>query len=67
MHPVVSAPREGVVSDITFSNCRFEIDPAGTNAYRNGGIVGFAVYQQFNNCKHGDNVANLRHDNVVLK
>ena len=67
MHPVVSAPREGIVSDVTFSNCRFEIDPAGTNAYRNGGIVGFAECQQFNDCKHGDKVANLRHDNVVLK
>ena len=60
MLPVVSAPRAGIVSDITFSNCRFEIDPAGKEAYRNGGEVGFAFCQCFNGREHGRNVENLR-------
>ena len=60
MLPVVSAPRAGIVGDITFSNCRFEIDPAGKEAYRNGGEVGFAFCQRFKGREHGRNVENLR-------
>ncbi len=59
MKPVVSAPRPGIVSDIAFTGCRFEIDPAGKSAYRNGGEVGFASCQRFEGREHGKNVENL--------
>ena len=59
MKPVVSAPRPGIVSDITFTGCRFEIDSAGKSAYRNGGEVGFASCQRFEGREHGKNVENL--------
>ena len=60
MLPVVSAPRPGIVSDIFFENCRFEIDPAGKSAYRNGGDVGFARVQRFEGREHGRNVENMK-------
>ena len=60
MLPMVSAPRPGIVSDIFFSDCRFELDPAGKSAYRNGGEAGFASCQRFNDREHGRNVENLR-------
>ena len=60
MEPVVSAPRPGIVEDVTFRGCRFEIDPAGKAAYRNGGDVGFAACQRFEKREHGRNVANMR-------
>ncbi|MBQ3749497.1 MAG: hypothetical protein II863_18970, partial [Kiritimatiellae bacterium] len=59
MLPVVSAPRLGIVSDIFFENCRFEIDPAGKSAYRNGGDVGFARVQRFEDREHGRNIENM--------
>lgn len=60
MAPVVSAPRPGIVEDVTFRGCRFEIDPAGKEGYRNGGDVGFAGCQRFEKREHGKNVANMR-------
>lgn len=60
MPPVVSAPRPGIVGDIFFDNCRFEIDPAGKSAYRNNGEVGFAFCQRFEDREHGANVANMK-------
>ncbi len=62
MAPMVSAPRPGIVRDIFFSGCRFEIDPAGKKAYRNGGEVGFAFCQRFEGREHGKNVENLVDD-----
>ena len=59
MLPVISAPRPGIVGDIFFKGCRFELDPAGKSAYRNGGDVGFAACQRFEGRKHGANVANM--------
>lgn len=59
MPPMVSAPRQGIVSDILFDGCRFEIDPAGKSAYRNGGEVGFASCQRFEGREHGRNVENM--------
>ena len=59
MLPVVSAPRPGIVSDIFFENCRFDIDPAGKSAYRNGGDVGFARVQRFEDREHGRNIENM--------
>ncbi len=56
-----SAIRVGWVNDgdIFFKGCRFELDPAGKAAYRNGGDVGFAACQRFEGRKHGANVANM--------
>ena len=59
MLPVISAPRPGIVGDIAFENCRFEIDPAGKSAYRNGGDVGFAFCQRFESDRHGANVTGM--------
>ena len=60
MHPIVSAPRVGIVKDIFFDNCRFEIDPAGKSTYKNGGNVGFAHCQRFERREHGKNIENFR-------
>ena len=64
MHPIVSAPRMGIVKDIFFDGCRFEIDPAGKSAYRNGGDVGFARCQRFNSREQGKNIENIRYSNT---
>ena len=58
MLPVVSSQKKGVVRDIYFHNCKFEIDPAGKKAYRNDGYVGFSG-QRFENDVNGVNVENL--------
>lgn len=67
MHPIVSAPREGIVEDIFFSDCLFEIDPAGKSAYRNNGEVGFAWCQRFENRVPDANVKNVSRSNVILR
>ena len=59
MLPTVSAPRKGIVSNVLFRNCRFELDPAGKAAYRNGGDLGFAFCQRFEDDVNGQNVENL--------
>ena len=59
MLPMISAPRPGIVGDIFFEDCRFELDPAGNAAYRNNGEIGFASCQRFEGREHGANVAKM--------
>ena len=59
MLPIVSAPRKGLVSNVFFRNCNFELDPAGKKAYRNDGNLGFASCQRFEDDEEGLNVENL--------
>ncbi len=66
MHPIISAPREGIVKDILFSDCRFDIDPAGKASYRNEGNVGFAWCQRFADRVPDKNVENIRYINTTL-
>ena len=66
MHPVVSAPRPGLVSDISFVNCRFTREPATPERYPNGGNVGFAECQRFPNDIPDANVENLRRTRTTL-
>ncbi len=66
MHPIISSPREGIVKDIFFSDCLFEIDPAGKSSYRNEGEVGFAFCQRFSDRKPDKNVENVKYVNTTL-
>ena len=66
MHPVVSAPRPGLVSDISFVDCRFTREPALPERYPNGGNVGFAECQRFPNDIPDANVENLRRTRTTL-
>jgi polygalacturonase len=66
MHPVVSAPRPGLVSDISFVDCRFTREPASPERYPNGGNVGFAECQRFPDDIPDANVENIRRTRTTL-
>ena len=67
MHPVVSAPRPGLVSDISFFDCRFTREPATPERYPNGGNVGFAQCQRFPDDIPDANVENIRRTRTTLE
>ena len=66
MLPIVSAPRPGLVSGISFEDCRFTQEAAAPERYPNGGNVGFAFCQRFPDDIPDANVENIRRTRTML-